>query len=258
MANESKKQYVIKGKIVGTYKSDIVDIDISLSDSELERIKALIKSSDSDDLRWVVQDEFPELYEQINDQLVNAAYEYYAQEYKDYFAESEDDEEDPNDIELTGEEYSCPIPNEWYVKYKFEVMVALTYSDKDIEVEVPLSDKEVTKIKGFVAGFIASQKKRKHDPIDGYEYVPPMDLLQILEDYDKKLFDKFWWDTIYPHVFIKMLVNGIENGFIEKYDEDDFDYDNKDDFDDIQDMYSDDIELEHSSCCICRIPEDWK
>ena len=42
------------------------------------------------------------------------------------------------------------------------------------------------------------------------------------------------------------------------YDEDDFDYDNEDDFDDIQDMYSDDIDLEHSSCCICRIPEEWK
>ena len=68
MANESKKQYVIKGKIVGTYESDTVDIDISLCDSELERIKDLIKSSDSKDLRWIVQDEFPELYEQINDQ----------------------------------------------------------------------------------------------------------------------------------------------------------------------------------------------
>ena len=68
MANESKKQNVIKGKIIGTYESDTVDIDISLTNSELERIKALIKSSDSDDLRWVVQDEFPELYEQINGQ----------------------------------------------------------------------------------------------------------------------------------------------------------------------------------------------
>jgi hypothetical protein len=58
--------------------------------------------------------------------------------------------------------------------------------------------------------------------------------------------------------FVKMLENGIENGYIEKYPQDDFDYDNEEDFDDIQDMYSDDIELEHSSCCICRIPEDWK
>lgn len=252
MANESKKQYVIKGKIVGTYESDTVDIDISLSDSELKRIKDLIKSSDSDDLRWVVQDEFPELYEQINNQLVNAAYEYYAQEYKDYFAEGEDDE--AGEIELTGEEYSCPIPKEWYAKYKFKVMVALTYKDEDIEVEIDLSDEEVETIKSLIAVY----ESKKEEPADLEEYVPPTDLLQILEDNDKKLFDKFWWDTIYPHVFIKMLVNGIENGYIEKYDEDDFDYDNEDDFDDIQDMYSDDIELEHSSSCICRIPEEWK
>jgi hypothetical protein len=110
MANESKKQYVIEGKIVGTYESDTVDIDISLSDSELERVKGLIKSSDSKDLRCVIQEEFPELYEQINDQLVDAAYDYYRQEYDDYYAEGEDDE--AGEIELTGEEYSCPIPKE--------------------------------------------------------------------------------------------------------------------------------------------------
>ena len=45
---------------------------------------------------------------------------------------------------------------------------------------------------------------------------------------------------------------------IEKYPQDDFDYDNEDDFDDICDMYSDNIDLEHSSCCICRISEEWK
>ena len=111
MTQESKKQYVIKGKIVGTYESDTVDIDISLTDSELERIKVLIKSSDSKDLRWVIQDEFPELYKQVNGQLVDAAYDYYRQEYDDYYAESEDDE--AGEIELTGEEYSCPIPQEW-------------------------------------------------------------------------------------------------------------------------------------------------
>ena len=133
-------------------------------------------------------------------------------------------------------------------------MVALTYKDEDIEVEIDLSDEEVETIKSLIAVY----ESKKEEPADLEEYVPPTDLLQILEDNDKKLFDKFWWDTIYPRVFIKMLINGIENGYIEKYDEDDFDYDNEDDFNDIQDMYSDDIELEHSSCCICRIPEDWK
>ena len=140
------------------------------------------------------------------------------------------------------------------MKYKFQVKVFKTYYDEEIEVEVELTDDEVARIKKLVA----SSTSTNEEPEDEEEYVPPTDLLQILEDNDKKLFDKFWWDTIYPHVFIKMLVNGIENGYIEKYDEDDFDYDNEDDFDDIQDMYSDDIELEHSSCCICKIPADWK
>ena len=140
------------------------------------------------------------------------------------------------------------------MKYKCQVTVALTYKDEEIEVETDLSDEEVNTIKDL----IASYKSKKEEPVDQEEYVPETSLLQILEQGNKELFDKFWWDTIYPRVFIKMLVNGIENGNIEKYDEDDFDYDNEDDFDDIQDMYSDDIELEHSSCCICRIPEDWK
>ena len=41
MENEPKKQYTIKGKVVGTYKSKDIDIDISLSDEELDGIKAL-------------------------------------------------------------------------------------------------------------------------------------------------------------------------------------------------------------------------
>ena len=140
------------------------------------------------------------------------------------------------------------------MKYKFQVMVALTYKDEDIEVEIELSDEEVETIKSLIAAY----EIKKEDPADPEEYVPETSLLQILEQGNKELFDKFWWDTIYPRVFIKMLINGIENGYIEKNDEDDFDYDNEDDFDDVQDMYSDDIELEHSSCCICRIPEDWE
>jgi predicted DNA binding CopG/RHH family protein len=254
MANESKKQYVIKGKIVGTYESDTVEIDISLSDSELERIKDLIKSSDSKDLRWVIQDEFPELYEQINAQLQDAAYDYYAQEYKDYFAESEDDEEDPNDIELTGEEYSCPIPKEWYMKYKFQVMVALTYKDKDIEVEIPLSEKEVTKIKQLVA---ENNNTEEEAEVDEDTYMPTPSLLTILEENDKDLFKKFW-KFIMPPVFVEFLIDAFTNGDIEEHEDDNFyDY-HKADFDKLYEMYGDDIELEHSSCCICRIPEDWK
>ena len=97
------------------------------------------------------------------------------------------------------------------MKYKFQVMVALTYKDEDIEVEIDLSDEEVETIKALIAAY----ELKKEDP---EEYVPETSLLQILEQGNKELFDKFWWDTIYPRVFIKMLVNGIENGYIEKYD----------------------------------------
>lgn len=140
------------------------------------------------------------------------------------------------------------------MKYKFQVTVALTYKDEEIEVETDLSDEEVNTIKDL----IASYKSKKEEPVDPEEYVPETSLLQILEQGNKELFYKFWWDTIYRPVFVKMLINSIENGYIEKYDEDDFDYDNEDDFNDICDMYSDDIDLDHSSSCICQIPEEWK
>lgn len=111
MENEPKKQYTIKGEVVGTYESKDIDIDISLSDEELDRIKALIKARpECDDLREIVEDEFPEVYEQINDTLIPAAYKYYQQEYIDY---AMGDDDNPGEIELTGEEYSCPIPEEW-------------------------------------------------------------------------------------------------------------------------------------------------
>ena len=138
------------------------------------------------------------------------------------------------------------------MKYKFQVMVALTYSDKDIEVEVPLSDKEVAKIKQLIAEHVNSEEK----PEDEEAYVPPMDLLQILKDNDEELFDKFW-DVIMPPVFIEMLMNGFDNGYIEKDRKDEFDDYDEADFDKLYNIYGEDIDMEHSSCCICRIPDEW-
>ena len=139
------------------------------------------------------------------------------------------------------------------MKYKFQVMVALTYEDKDIEVEVELSDEEVARIKELVAASAATSA----EPKDEDDYVPEPDLLQILEEEEPKLFEKFW-DVIMPPVFIEMLINGFNNGHIEQHDDDEFDDYYEADFDEVYDMYGDDIELEHSNCCICRIPEDWK
>ena len=140
------------------------------------------------------------------------------------------------------------------MKYKFQVKVFMTYYDDEIEVQIDLSDEEVKTIKALVADYLSKDP----ETTDPEEYNPGTSLLQILEEGDEELFNKFWWDNIYRPIFVKMLVNGIENGYIEEYPQDDFDYDNEDDFDDICDMYSDNIDLEHSSCCICRISEEWK
>ena len=138
------------------------------------------------------------------------------------------------------------------MKYKFNVMVALTYSDKDIEVEVELSDKEVARIKELVAASTATD----NEPNDRDDYVPEKSLLYILEENDSELFDKFW-DVIMPPVFVEMLINGFANGYIEKDAKDDFDDYHKADFDELYAMYGDEIELEHSSCCICKVPGKW-
>ena len=139
------------------------------------------------------------------------------------------------------------------MKYKFEVKVALTYKDKDIEVEVELSDKEVTRIKELVAASVSTDD----GPIDEDEYVPEKSLLSILEENDSDLFNKFW-NTIMPPVFIEILINGITNygSEIKKENDDFIDY-LKANFDDLYVMYGDDIEIEHSCCCNCKIPKTW-
>ena len=138
------------------------------------------------------------------------------------------------------------------MKYNFQVMVALTYEDKVIEVEVELTDEEVARIKELVAANAATSD----EPKDEDDYVPEPDLLQILEDGEPKLFEKFW-DVIMPPVFVEMLINGFDNGYIEKDRKDEFDDYHEADFDELYNMYGENIEFEHSSCCICKIPERW-
>ena len=107
-----RKEHEVNGIIIGTYNKKTHPIKLSLYDDELEKIKTLIKQyPECNDLREIVADDFPDLYETINSELRSAAYKFYEKEYMDYYAESEEDE--PGDIELTGEEYNCPIPKEW-------------------------------------------------------------------------------------------------------------------------------------------------
>ena len=105
-----KKTYEIKGIVVGTWNKETVPIKISLYDDEFEQIKALIKQSpECNDLRYIIEDDFPELHDIIQEKLIGAAYEYYVQEGIDDGMTQEEAE----GVELIGNEYSCPIPDEW-------------------------------------------------------------------------------------------------------------------------------------------------
>ena len=103
-----KKQYTIKGKIIGTWNEHYVDIDVELTDNELEQIKAQIKKHpECDDLRQIIEDDY--LYATIQEKLIKAAHEYYVQEgINDGMTR-----EEAENVELIGNEYSCPIPEEW-------------------------------------------------------------------------------------------------------------------------------------------------
>lgn len=145
------------------------------------------------------------------------------------------------------------------MKYKFQVMVALTYVDKDIEVEIDLSDDEVARIKELVAADCEGHEEAEEAEVadeEDYDYEPPQDLLQILEDNDPDLFDKFW-DEIFPPVFVECLIDGFENGLEEKHEDDHFRNYRKADFDELYDMYGDAMELDHDTTCICRVPEEF-
>lgn len=139
------------------------------------------------------------------------------------------------------------------MKYKFQVVVMLTYEDKEIEVEIDLTDKEISHIKEL----ISTSEEIKQDLLGEDELNIEKDLLTILEMNDPKLFDKFW-EVIMRAVFVELVINGIENyGCDFRHEEDNFADYRKANFDELFAMYGDSIEIEHSSSCICRIPEIW-
>ena len=82
--------------------------------------------------------------------------------------------------------------------------------------------------------------------------------MQILEDKDIKLFDKFW-DVIMPPVFVEHLIDGMKNfGPDLRRDEDNIRDYRKASFEELYDMYGDSIDMtERFLFCGCRIPEDW-
>lgn len=73
------------------------------------------------------------------------------------------------------------------MKYKHQVRTTQVYQDKEIEAKIDISDEEVETIKATVTGY----KSPKEKTVGRERNVPETSLLQILEQGNKELFDKF-------------------------------------------------------------------
>ncbi len=144
------------------------------------------------------------------------------------------------------------------MKYKLSVRIFLTYRDKDVKVEVELSDEEVARIKELVAKDLEEQKQVDGDDEDGEDdFVSPPDLLDILDRNSPELFDLLW-DVIFPKVFVESLIDGIKNyGELVRHEDDHYRSHRKVSFDELYEMYGDDMEIDHYNDCICKIPRSW-
>ncbi len=128
------------------------------------------------------------------------------------------------------------------MKYKFQVVIALTYSDTEIEVEVDLTNEEVSQIKEVIAN--------NADCADE-------SLLPLLSDETPELYEKFW-DAIFHPLFLELLIDGMNNyGNDIKLDEDDIEDYREADFDKVFAMYGDSIEIDPLNDCKCQIPAEW-
>lgn len=143
------------------------------------------------------------------------------------------------------------------MKYTFELKVFLTYSDKELEVELDLSDEEVAEIKQLVADYLENKEEPEEEEDDEGGFVQEDDLLTILDDGGSELFDKFW-DKIYPIVYKECLIDGIENGDEERLEEIEDAELSELSYKKLHRLYGDCMELDHDSCCLVKIPEALK
>lgn len=132
------------------------------------------------------------------------------------------------------------------MKHRFQVVIPLTYIDKDIEIEVDLTDEEVAQIKETIANNVENGDEAADE-----------NLLLPLSDEAPELYDKLW-DAIFPSLFLELLIDGMNNYCCDiKLDEDDIEDYRQADFDKVFDMYGDYIETDPLIDCKCKIPTEW-
>ena len=130
---------------------------------------------------------------------------------------------------------------------KFHIFIPQGFEDIGFDVEIDLSDSEKKEIRELV------------DPLDDLD----CGLMPLLEDKgicmsengeDYALYDKFS-DAIFYKVFVKILIDGLNNGYITKAVEDNYDDLHQVDSELLFDIYAPYVNISTSDY-VCEIPEE--
>lgn len=104
------KAYTVTGEIRGEWHTSHPTVDIILNDAEVDQIKKLVAEVGTDNFLYILEDNMPKLYEFLDGYFGDLAWKQVVKDGMDYYNLSRREAEE---AEMTGDEYTCFIPQEF-------------------------------------------------------------------------------------------------------------------------------------------------
>lgn len=104
------KAYTVTGEIRGEWDTYHPTVDILLNDAEVKRIKKLVAEASTDNFLYILKDQMPKLYKFLDWHFYDLAWKQVVKDGMDYYNLSRREAEN---AEMTGDEYTCLIPEEF-------------------------------------------------------------------------------------------------------------------------------------------------
>jgi hypothetical protein len=104
------KAYTVTGEIRGEWHTYHPTVDIMLTDVEVKQIKKLVSNATTDNFLYILKDKMPKLYKFLDWHFYDLAWKQVVKDGMDYYNLSRREAEN---AEMTGNEYSCLIPEEF-------------------------------------------------------------------------------------------------------------------------------------------------
>jgi hypothetical protein len=104
------KAYTVTGEIRGEWHTYHPTVDIILSDAEVDQIKKLVAEAGNGNFLYIIEDTMPKLYDFLDSYFWNLAWKQVVKDGMGYHNLSRSEAEN---AEMTGDEYTCLIPEEF-------------------------------------------------------------------------------------------------------------------------------------------------